>query len=308
MRRFERQSNFEKFIYVYQTRKQERVLNAPRGPKSSSIKQRKFVPIYMLHINKTLQGWRYLKNQPIHGQRLWTNAWTAYRCNVLLKPYILKTAERFYGNLPKTELYTAYLAEYTNRLWHKNWYRDWVVSKKERLKIKNKRLIKIDLYSMAKNQILTKRKFNKLTKKQKSQHNQYHFSVGFNLNFTKRLMANLYKLRSTAKNARSAKLIFTTGRHWCFGFGIHLERTGRRSVNRLHGQGEKFQRRADQKRRREIEKRSKYLDARTNRCFLHCFAFGFAKEKEHRRSGQGKDSEKARDENWRRTKEKVNTA
>jgi len=93
-----------------------------------------------------------------------------------------------------------------------HWRNDWESGRKERMKVKNKRLIKIDLYSMAKGHILTKRKFAKLTKKQKAQHNVFHFSVGFGIGFTKSILTNLFKLRGlTSKTRKQENLILSKG-------------------------------------------------------------------------------------------------
>jgi len=103
------------------------------GPALSPLKNRVLFSIYMLHVLNLYRGWRYVRNLPIKGQRTWSNAWTAFRCNVLIKPILLKKGRRFYGNLSNSEIYTAYLAEYVNKKWREHWYNDWWYARKMRL-------------------------------------------------------------------------------------------------------------------------------------------------------------------------------
>jgi len=90
-------------------------LNKFPGPARSNVHRRALVKIFSYHIIRNYRGWRYIRNLPIHGQRTWSNAWTAYRCNTLLKKLILRRGKSFYGNLQSSEIYTAYLAEYVNK-------------------------------------------------------------------------------------------------------------------------------------------------------------------------------------------------
>jgi hypothetical protein len=185
------------------------------GPKKSSLKRRQLVYLFSYHVIRNYRGWRYIRNLPINGQRTWSNAWTAHRCNTLLKPIILKRGRSFYGNLQSSEIYTAYLAEYVNKKWKENWNADWTYARSIRLfnKKKKKRLIKIDLYSMARGHVITERRLSKLTKKQRAQHNLNHYSLGFTPGFTISLLRRLFKMRALISNryTKMSKLILNKG-------------------------------------------------------------------------------------------------
>jgi len=181
-------------------------LNKLGGPKRSTVKRHAQFHIFTYHVFKQYRGWCYIRGLPIHGQRTWTNAWSACRCNVLMKPLILKRAKDFYGNLPNKEMYTAYMAEFVNRAWRTFWHRDWAAARANRLKHKkNRRLrhkIRVDLYSMARGHILTDKRVNKLTKKQKAQHNLFHISLGYAIGFSRGILKNLYKMKAFVPNAK----------------------------------------------------------------------------------------------------------
>jgi len=183
------------------------------GPNKSTIRQRYLFNVYKLHLLQIYKGWRYVRNLPIHGQRTWSNGWTAYRCNNKLKAILVRKSRKFYGNLSDSELYTAYMAEYVNKKWITHWKKDWIEARHERIQSKvHKKLIKIDLYSMARGHILTKRKFEKLSKKQKAQHNRNHYSLGFTKGFTKVILNILFRLKaSMVKTPKYSKFILNKG-------------------------------------------------------------------------------------------------
>jgi len=191
------------------------IFNKLPGPSKSNIKRRVIVTIFIYHIIRNYRGWRYIRNLPIHGQRTWSNAWTAHRCNTLMKKLILKRGRSYYGNLQTSEIYTAYLAEYVNKKWKEIWYHDWRYARDVRISTKKRRRrqAKIDLYSMAKGHIITKKRLSMLTKKQRAQHNLNNFSLGFTPGFTLRLLRRLFKMRelTTRRFVRSSKLILNKG-------------------------------------------------------------------------------------------------
>jgi len=85
------------------------------GPLRSSVKKRALLHVFLYHILHNYKGWCYIRNLPINGQRTWSNAWTAHRCNTLLKKYLLRRGRTYYGNLHSSEIFTAYLAECVNK-------------------------------------------------------------------------------------------------------------------------------------------------------------------------------------------------
>jgi ribosomal protein S13 len=198
-------------LKMFDVEDSERIIesfNSLSGPVMSSIKRRALVTIFSYHIVGNYRGWKYIRNLPINGQRTWTNAWTAYRCNILLKALILKRGKKFYGNLQKSEIYTAYMAEYVNLKWKTHWYPQWAYGRALRIfDRRQKHLYKIDLYSMAKGHIVTKKRFDKLTKKQKAQHNTHNHTLGFSPGFTIGLLRRLFKLRARKRSARGGLIL-----------------------------------------------------------------------------------------------------
>jgi len=74
----------------------------------------------------------------------------------------------------------------------------------------NPKTIKIDLYSMAIGQIISPFKLKKMTKKQKQSVKSNHFTLGFDVGFTKPLLKELYRSRSDSnyKSDIASKLLF----------------------------------------------------------------------------------------------------
>jgi len=82
-----------------------------------------------------------------------------------------------YGNVTLKNAAVAYMAEQVNLLWKLQWSKEWYAAKKRRLNIlqKKKGNHKIDLYSMARGQVvfseLKKTKSKKKKKKKKKKKN-----------------------------------------------------------------------------------------------------------------------------------------
>lgn len=145
------------------------------------------VNIYLLELLGTYRGWRHARGLPVRGQRSWSNAWSVYRSNLTLRAYKVSIAKRLYGQNYTNVYYIAYLAEEVNKMWKRQWDKEWVTAKKKRLMAskKNKKLINIDLPAMAKLQVSTSRK--QVTKKKRQARKNY-FTLGFDPDFTKILL------------------------------------------------------------------------------------------------------------------------
>ncbi len=160
-------------------------------------KSRLQVSILFLDLISSYRGWRHGRGLPVRGQRTWSNAWSSYRSNLILREIKLKIAKKFYGNMPENEINMAYLAEDINSLWKVQWEHEWKTAKK-RLKILergNKRTpVKIDLVSMAQGNIitddLTQKKLKANKKKRIIQKNV--FTLGFDPGFTKFVLQNCH--------------------------------------------------------------------------------------------------------------------
>lgn len=165
-------------------------------PVRTNLKKRCILNLYMLDLINCYRGWRHYKGLPVRGQRTWSNASTAARCNILLRNYRVKMSRRCYGNLPLTEVSIALAAEQINLTWKIQWFDEWLSAKRNRLGFRGApNQIKIDLYSMARGQIMNPMKYNKMSKKQRQSFKKNHFSLGFDPGFTKPLLTELYKSR-----------------------------------------------------------------------------------------------------------------
>jgi len=180
-------------------------------PKKSSLKRRHILNIFILDVITSYRGWRHYKGLPVRGQRTWTNHVSSFRSNTVLRNYKIKLAKKFYGNLPVYEINIALAAEQINLMWKIQWFNEWLSAKKSRMNFKgNANTIKIDLFSMANNQIMNPLKFKNMTKKQKQSFKKNHFSLGFDPGFTKPLLKDLYNSRidSSGSGDQGSKLIF----------------------------------------------------------------------------------------------------
>jgi len=67
--------------------------------------------------------------------------------------------------------------------------------------------MRIDLYSLAKGNVMTPRKFSKLSKKKKQAFNKNHFTLGFDIGFTKILLRELFEIRGQTNTRKKSPLI-----------------------------------------------------------------------------------------------------
>ena len=180
-------------------------------PPKKSIKNRLLLNIFFLDLIVSYRGWRHSRGLPVRGQRTWTNAWSAYRSNLVLREYKIIVAKRLYGSLPLDNLSVTYLAEQTNLLWKLQWENEWKEARKKRLVAlkSNLRTASIDLYSMSKGIVDTsgnKKKKNKV----KTHFGKNLFTLGFDVGFTKALIKTNYTNLLTKKKVKQTKttLIF----------------------------------------------------------------------------------------------------
>jgi len=67
--------------------------------------------------------------------------------------------------------------------------------------------MRIDLYSLAKGNVMTPRKFNKLSKKKKQAVNKNHFTLGFEAGFTRILLRELFQIRGQVTSRKRSPVI-----------------------------------------------------------------------------------------------------
>ena len=182
-------------------------------PKNCSIFNRKLFNIVMLDTVSSYRGWCHFRGLPTRGQRTWTNAWSAYKSNGVLRNYKLKIFKKYYGGIiPEKEITVSYVAETLNFVWRFQWDKEWLSAKNEILKFEgHPKTMKIDLYSMYNYQVIHPFKLNKMSKKQRQSFNKNYFSLGFDVGFTKTLLNERYKLNSDGdlKNSVSGASFLT---------------------------------------------------------------------------------------------------
>jgi len=140
-------------------------------PYTKSLKKKRLINIYYLDLVSSYRGWRHSKGLPVRGQRTWTNAWSVYKSNLVLREYRVEVSKRIYGSIQLNYLSVAYLAEQINTLWKFQWEREWKIAKKKRfVQLQNENNIqKIDLLSMSKGIV---GKYGKTAEKQKKKINK----------------------------------------------------------------------------------------------------------------------------------------
>ncbi len=182
-------------------------------PFNSSIKNRIIFNIYILDLLTIYRGWRHYKGLPVRGQRTWSNAWSVYRNNKILRDLKIKKSKIYYNNVPSKEAYIAYTAEYVNLFWKNQWPIEWSLARKHLLRYDgHPGSMKIDLYSMSNYQVTHPLKLQNMSKKQKKSLNKNYFSLGFEPGFTKPLLNSIFDKENTTKNDKkdglsSSKLV-----------------------------------------------------------------------------------------------------
>lgn len=175
-------------------------------PYGSSVFNRKAYNIFLLDFLGSYRGFRHLRGLPVRGQRTWSNAWSTYKNNNILRNFKLLKARVFYGNIPYKHISIGYIAEQVNLLWRNQWKEEWNSARNSILRFKgHPSTMKIDLYSMYNYQVMHPLKLKKLSKKQKQSFKKNYFSLGFEPGFTKILLYSYHKIQ-TNSNEKSALL------------------------------------------------------------------------------------------------------
>jgi len=183
-------------------------------PYKCNILKRNTFNIFMLDVITSYRGWRHSRGLPVRGQRTWTNAWSCYKSNWVLRNFKIMCSKKNYGNVPIRDARVAGLAEYVNLTWKQQWEVEWLAAKNSRLIFKgNINTIKIDIHAMANYQVMHPLKLKNLSKKQKQSFKKNYFSLGFDPGFTKPLLAELYNLNEENNTGLlSSSLIMKDGR------------------------------------------------------------------------------------------------
>ena len=158
-------------------------------PRDKTIIKQRLLNIFFLDIISSYRGWRHARGLPVRGQRTWTNAWSVYKSNLILRHYKIILLKRIYNKVSLSDLNLAYAAEQFNLLWKVQWENEWLDAKKKRIQLTKKRqgILKIDLNSMARGQINIP-KGSKSTSKKKQKGSKNVLNLGFDPGFTKILL------------------------------------------------------------------------------------------------------------------------
>ena len=155
-------------------------------PESKDLKNKNIFNIFVLDFIGIYRGVRHAFGLPVRGQRTWSNAWSVYKSNLILRQFKIKLSKRFYTTITINELNIAYLAEQINNLWRIQWESEWKKAKRQRQIAvkKSKNHLNIDLSLIASANVNTK------NKKKNS------YVIGFDQGFTK------YVLKQSIKNKK----------------------------------------------------------------------------------------------------------
>lgn len=155
-------------------------------PCDRELKKKTIFNVFMLDLINSYRGLRHSFGLPTRGQRTWTNAWSTYKSNLMLRQFKIKLSKRLYTTITISDLNIAYLAEQINSLWKLQWEFEWKKAKRQRqLQAKKSRnFYKVDLRSIASGNVAIKKK----------QINSY--IVGFDPGFTKYVIKQSLKFKS----------------------------------------------------------------------------------------------------------------
>ena len=144
-------------------------------PKNNDLKKKNIFNIFLLDVVHSYRGYRHAMGLPVRGQRTWSNAWSVYKSNLLLRQFKIKNLKRIYDNVTLSEINVAYSAEQINNLWKTQWEDEWVVARQARITQtkKTKNYYKVDLKAIATANVSLKNKKNK------------NYLIGFDSGFTK---------------------------------------------------------------------------------------------------------------------------
>lgn len=145
-------------------------------PDNKSFKKKLVFNIFMLDLINSYRGLRHAFGLPVRGQRTWTNSWSCYRSNLVLRQFKIKLSKRLYTSITINELNIAYLAEQINSLWKLQWDSEWKKAKRQRQiqAKKSRNFYNVDLKTIASANVSVKGKKKNVS-----------YVVGFDPGFTK---------------------------------------------------------------------------------------------------------------------------
>lgn len=156
-------------------------------PENKSLKKKMVFNIFMLDLVSSYRGLRHAFGLPVRGQRTWTNAWSCYRSNLVLRQFKIKLSKRLYTSITISELNIAYLAEQINSLWKLQWDSEWKKAKRQRQiqAKKSRNFYKVDLRTIASANVSVKEKKKNA-----------NYVIGFDPGFTKYVIKQSIKFKT----------------------------------------------------------------------------------------------------------------
>ena len=98
-----------------------------------SFRTKHLLNVYLLNLLGTYRGWRHSRGLPVRGQRTWSNGWSSYRSNLILRSYKIILSKKIYGQNILNDGFTAYVAEEVNNMWRLQWGNEWLLARKKRI-------------------------------------------------------------------------------------------------------------------------------------------------------------------------------
>lgn len=156
-------------------------------PENKELKKKMIFNIFMLDLINSYRGLRHAFGLPVRGQRTWTNAWSSYKSNLILRQFKIKISKRLYTSITISELNIAYLAEQINSLWKLQWEGEWKKAKRQRQiqAKKSRNFYKVDLKAIASANVSVK-----------DSKKQANYVVGFDPGFTKYVIKQSLKFKN----------------------------------------------------------------------------------------------------------------
>lgn len=182
------ESRVEKKLKDYKTSKTVAVykLLTSVSPENKDLKKKQLFNIFVLDLINSYRGLRHAFGLPVRGQRTWTNAWSCYKSNLVLRQFKIKLSKRLYTSITLNDLNIAYLAEQINNLWRIQWDNEWKKARHQRQgqAKKSRNFYNVDLKTIASaNVSVSSKKKNK------------NYLVGFDPGFTKYVMKQSIKFK-----------------------------------------------------------------------------------------------------------------
>lgn len=175
---------------------------------SLTLKLTQQIYIILLDLITSYKGFRHLKGFPLRGQRTWSNSWSTYKNNQILRNIRFDWALKYYNLTSRKDIKIGLFAEFHNLLWKKQWHKNWWEARIKRLARQTKLvddIFKIDLKAIALNQIFIPSKKKELTKKQKALKEKSMFLSGFSIGFSKETHQEIQRVKNIKQLAKKER-------------------------------------------------------------------------------------------------------